>query len=239
MESDQVDSLLNRGVILQDAGDADGAYQCYVEAANLGSVDATFNLARMMDEKFGEGSPEATTWWKRAAEGGDAEAMCFYGIALSYSDDFASAEVWLRKSISAGFELAFHNLVIMKILQNEDEEASEVWRMQPASTKVGTAVDVVDAYIETKEPELAERWLEKIRDFGDVAELKSLADKLGATYYVQGKTFEAQSAWAQFRAEGEEAPHLDEATGEMVFPLSAEQSEQISELLRKRDVTSE
>lgn len=231
---EEVATLLRRGALLEDAGDADGAYQCYLEAANLGSIDAMVWLAETMDETHGQGSPEATAWWKEAAEGGDAEAMCFYGIALATRDDFESAEEWLRKSISNGHEDGFHNLVILKVLQKEDDEAVAVWKLQPAPASFDTAADVIDAHCESFQPELAETWLSRISDFGDDDRLRSLADKIGAAYFAKGKNSEAQTVWAQFRAEGEEAPYLDEVSGEMVFPLSSEQSVEISELLRNR-----
>lgn len=232
---EQVASLLRRGAILEDAGDVDGAYQCYLEAADMGSIDAMVWLAQTMGENFGQSSPEASAWWKRAAEGGDAEAMCFYGIALASRDDFASAEAWLRKSISNGHEDGFHNLVILKVLQKMDEEAAEIWKMQPASASFDTAADVIDAHCESFQPELADHWLSRIKDFGDADRLRLLADKVGAAYFAKGKSSEAQVVWAQFRAEGEEAPYLDEASGEMVFPLSPEQNEQINELIKNRD----
>lgn len=232
---EEVATLLRRGALLEDAGDADGAYQCYLEEANLGSIDAMFWLAETMDDRYGQGSPEATAWWKEAAEGGDAEAMCFYGIALVIRDDFESAEEWLRKSISNGHEDGFHNLVILKVLQKEDDEAVAVWKLQPAPASFDTAADVIDAHCESFQPELAERWLSRISDFADVDRLRSLADKIGAAYFAKGKSSEAQAVWAQFRANGEEAPYLEEVSGEMVFPMSREQSEQISELLRNRD----
>lgn len=50
---EEVATLLRRGALLEDAGDADGAYQCYLEAANLGSIDAMFWLAETMDERYG------------------------------------------------------------------------------------------------------------------------------------------------------------------------------------------
>jgi VWFA-related protein len=89
------------------------------KAAELGDVEAQYNLAVMYDT--GRGVPQdyaqAVVWYRKAAENGLVRAQ--YNLALMYSggqgvpQDFAQASAWYRKAADLGDAPAEYNLALM------------------------------------------------------------------------------------------------------------------------------
>eukprot|EP01104_Vermistella_antarctica_P019795 TRINITY_DN79_c0_g2_i1.p1 TRINITY_DN79_c0_g2~~TRINITY_DN79_c0_g2_i1.p1 ORF type:complete len:259 (-),score=39.24 TRINITY_DN79_c0_g2_i1:74-850(-) len=76
-----------------------------LKAANLGHASAQYEIGRTYVFKYD--NPEAAKWFRKAAEGGHAEAAFFLAHCFKSGDglgkDLAEAAVWYRKSADLGY----------------------------------------------------------------------------------------------------------------------------------------
>lgn len=91
-------------------GDYKAAYEEWLPLAELGDVEAQYNLGVMFDEGAGveQDFAAAVTWYRKAAEQGFVDAQTNLGImyyhGLGVSRDIAEAAHWFRMAASQGDE---------------------------------------------------------------------------------------------------------------------------------------
>lgn len=91
-------------------GDYKAAYEEWLPLAELGDVEAQYNLGVMFDEGAGveQDFAAAAAWYRKAAEQGFVDAQTNLGImyyhGLGISRDIAEAAHWFRMAASQGDE---------------------------------------------------------------------------------------------------------------------------------------
>lgn len=89
-------------------GDYQAAYKEWLPLAELGDVEAQYNLGVMYDEGAGmeQDLAEAAKWYRKAAEQGFMDAQTNLGIMYYHGQgverDLAEAARWFRKAASQG-----------------------------------------------------------------------------------------------------------------------------------------
>jgi TPR repeat protein len=101
--------LFNEGVTAYEAGDDDNAFELYSQAADMGLMQAQYNLATMYYD--GEGTEKdyaaAISWLRKSAEQGFAPAQSL--LALMYYNgegtekDYAAGISWFHKAAEQGY----------------------------------------------------------------------------------------------------------------------------------------
>jgi len=97
-------------------GDYEAAYEEWLPLAELGDVEAQFNLGVMYDEGAGVDKDLATAagWYRKAAEKGFVDAQSNLGMMYYHGQgvpcDYRKASTWFRKAASQGDEEASYYL---------------------------------------------------------------------------------------------------------------------------------
>ena len=212
------EEIVADAIELDENGDYEGAEALYRKAAAMGSTDAMFNLAVLLDETL-ERPDEAIEWWRRLAEMGDSEAMGKYGTHLSATAP-TEAEKWLRQAIESGSPEFRYNLVIHLVAEGHGDGAALVWSEMDDSKKFFTAEMVTEMLIELRHaPESAEVWLRRATDYSDIEKTSGLAMKVGTFYFSRGNSQKAADIMAEWYVGDGEPPYFDEYTGELVLPI--------------------
>ena len=89
-------------------GDYDAAYEEWLPLAELGDIEAQFNLGVMYDEGAGVDKDlvAAAGWYRKAAEQGFVDAQSNLGMMYYHGQgvpcDYKKASSWFRKAASQG-----------------------------------------------------------------------------------------------------------------------------------------
>ncbi len=84
---------------------------------------AMFNVALMYDQGKGVRADrrKAETWYRKAAEAGDANAMFNLAVFAEKRGDFDEAERWYAAAAKAGYVEAMNNLAVLYLKKASDD----------------------------------------------------------------------------------------------------------------------
>ena len=110
-QEDDVDSAFNRGLLLEDQRDLDGAIAAYGRADEQGHAAAAANLGVLLEERGASVAAEAA--YRRADQRGDATGAFNLGVLLEERGALAEAETAYVRSDERGHAPAASNLGVL------------------------------------------------------------------------------------------------------------------------------
>lgn len=150
------------GVLMEDAGDPEGAQALYERAAEGGSKQALWELGNLA---YTRGDlDQAYVRWLKAAEAGHVQGMRNLGELARQRRDLATARSWLEQAASHGDALAMEDLAVMDRNAGNLNEARS-WFLQSAEAgHVPAMLGLLRNLEESGDFEGAQMWYERAAD---------------------------------------------------------------------------
>ncbi len=185
-EADQARSSFNKGLghLLGQEGlekDPDKAVQYFLEAAEIGSVDAQWNLGLLYNEGIGveRSGEEAKYWFEKAAKAGHARAQ--FNLSIMYmtgdgaEEDIDKAADYMKLSADAGFvDAAFGLAELYSVGRGVTKNLDEAVRWFKVAAEAGhprAQSNLGTFYVEGQGVEANEQeafnWFKKAADLGE------------------------------------------------------------------------
>ncbi|MFF9585594.1 hypothetical protein [Streptomyces achromogenes] len=118
---------IRRATALTRAGDLSGAAEAYRSAAEAGSGQAAYLLARLAQD---QGDLDgAAHWYGRAAARRVPAAYNNLGVLAMLRGDLDTAERWYRRGMDAGDWAAAVGLGVVREKRGDEAQAEELWRL--------------------------------------------------------------------------------------------------------------
>ena len=119
-------------------------------------------LGRVLARRRVVPDDRARTWWERAADAGDAEAMRSLG-ELAWSDDAEAAAAWFRRAAEAGDTASMEYLA----LRSSPAEAEEWYRRAAVSGSTLAMASLADIEAQRGRIDVAEHWYRRAAEAED------------------------------------------------------------------------
>jgi Flp pilus assembly protein TadD len=164
--------MVERGNVLLEDGDLDGAEAWYRQAADNGSVGAMHNLGFVRGEKGDLDGAE--DWFRRAAVNGHVSSMSNLGSVLKERGDLDGAETWYRKAAGEDNAYAMSNLALLLAERGDIREAT-MWYLRAAGMGNTGAMHNLGSMLKGRgDFEGAEEWFQHSVDGGDASSMIDL-----------------------------------------------------------------
>jgi PQQ-dependent catabolism-associated CXXCW motif protein len=176
-----IDPLVQAGLAARKQGQFDRAFQLFKQAAESGSPAGMNALGEAY--RAGQGTAKdpvlAMSWFRRAADLGNAAAMNNYGFALDYGvdgtpGDQAEALKWYRRAADLGDPPGLNNLGYAymngRAIEKNPQEALRLYRKSADLGNGVAAYNIGEAYESargvSKDDSMAFTWYRKGADLG-------------------------------------------------------------------------
>jgi TPR repeat protein len=140
---------------------------------------AAWTLARVLERL--NRSEEAETWYRKAAEAGDTEAMVLLGLLLARRGQTREAERWLRKAADAGEASALGPLGSWLLEGGRATEAEPLLLRAAEGGDVVAMMNLGHMYGGQGRMDEVERWVRRAAEAGDPDAVKLVRRITGAS----------------------------------------------------------
>jgi hypothetical protein len=107
-----------------------------------------FSLGLVLETRGKSG--EAETWWRRAAEAGDSQAMVNLGVLLKKRSESGEAETWYRRAVEAGDSGTMFNLRVLLDEGRGESGETETWFRRAAEAGDSRAMSNLGVLLEKR-----------------------------------------------------------------------------------------